>query len=66
MIGRVTYIWAKPLGNWTLVDLVHAILLVSLVSVACGFALGIVAVIPAAVVGDRRKPTKTEAQFELR
>jgi ABC-type polysaccharide/polyol phosphate export permease len=65
MIGRITRIWAKPLSSWTLVDLVRAILVLSLVSIACGFVLSIVAVIPAVVAkGHLRKPLDTDAVFE--
>jgi hypothetical protein len=65
MIGRITRIWAKPLASWTLVDLVRAILALSLVSIACGFVLSIVAVIPAVVArGNLRKTLETDAEFE--
>lgn len=49
MAGRITRLWEKPLGAWTLLDLVGAALLISLVSIGCGIALAAAAVIPAAV-----------------
>ena len=57
----ITRIWAKPLQTWTLLDLVTAVLLISLVSIGCGIALAIAAVIPATVIG--RGPRKTRAVF---
>lgn len=67
MAGRITRIWEKPLGAWTLLDLVGATLLISLVSIACGIALAATAVIPAAVprVG-RGQPCRTAAAFKPR
>ena len=67
MAGRITRIWEKPLGAWTLLDLVGAALLISLVSIGCGIALAAAAVIPAAVPGvGRGKACRTEAVFKSR
>lgn len=61
MAGRITRIWEKPLGAWTLLDLVGAALLISLVSIGCGIALAVAAVIPAAVPAvNRGQPASRE------
>jgi hypothetical protein len=49
MIDRIARIWLKPLVHWTLFDVVGALVLISLASIASGAILGAVAIIPAAV-----------------
>ena len=55
---RITQIWTKPLGAWTLFDLLGAVILISLASVTSGFALS-VAAIPPVVSKDWRNVGKT-------
>jgi len=55
MIDRIARIWLKPLVHWTLFDLVGALVLIALASIASGAVLGALAVIPAAVTTGPRK-----------
>ena len=63
MIGWVARIWAKRLVHWTLFDLVGALVLISLASIASGVVLGAVAIIPAAVPSRRR--TANASSFRI-
>jgi hypothetical protein len=54
MIGWIARIWAKRLVHWTLFDLVGALVLISLASVASGAVLDAIAILPTAVPVRRR------------